>query len=168
VKGLNNQTLLAKNPEELSKFREDVSELNRKIGILTSQMTEAKEKISQLNKAVVEATNVPVEIAGTLQKVRVEFSTLSKLVYGDNIKASREFETVPSLTSRFGMLEYQLYENTTGVTKTHRANKSIVEQELLDASEQYTLINDKIDNIIDTLRKIGIPYILNSGSWKDE
>lgn len=168
VKGLNNQTLLAKNPEELSKFREDVSELNRKIGILTSQMTEAKEKISQLNKAVVEATNVPVEIAGTLQKVRVEFSTLSKLVYGDNIKASREFETVPSLTSRFGMLEYQLYENTTGVTKTHRANKSIVEQELLDASEQYTLINDKLDNIIDTLRKIGIPYILNSGSWKDE
>ena len=31
VRGLNNQTLIAKNPEELTKFRAEVAELNRKV-----------------------------------------------------------------------------------------------------------------------------------------
>ncbi|MFM7637523.1 MAG: WD40/YVTN/BNR-like repeat-containing protein, partial [Crocinitomicaceae bacterium] len=134
VKGLNNQTLLAKNPEELFIFREEVRELNRKIGILTTQMAESKDQINQLSKVIVDATNVPLELSGNIQKLKEDYRQLNTLVNGDNIKFSREFETAPSLSSRFGMLEYQLYDNTTGVTKTHRANKSIVELELVEAT----------------------------------
>jgi hypothetical protein len=93
---------------------------------------------------------------------------LNTLVYGDNIKSSREFETAPSLSSRFGMLEYQLYDNTTGVTKTHRANKSIVELELVEATQQYTRIKDSLNEILNKLRNAGVPYIKNAGSWKNE
>lgn len=168
VKGLNNQTLLAKNPEELFIFREEVRELNRKIGILTTQMAESKDQINQLNKVIVDATNVPLELSGNIQKLKEDFHRLNTLVYGDNIKSSREFETAPSLSSRFGMLEYQLYDNTTGVTKTHRANKSIVELELVEASQQYTRIKDTLNEVINKLRNAGVPYIKNAGSWKSE
>lgn len=168
VKGLNNQTLLAKNPEELFIFREEVRELNRKIGILTTQMAESKDQINQLNKVIVDATNVPLELSGNIQKLKEDFYRLNTLVYGDNIKSSREFETAPSLSSRFGMLEYQLYDNTTGVTKTHRANKSIVELELVEASQQYTRIKDTLNEVINKLRNAGVPYIKNAGSWKSE
>ncbi|MBM3455698.1 MAG: hypothetical protein FJX80_11195 [Bacteroidetes bacterium] len=168
VKGLNNQTLLAKNPEELFIFREEVRELNRKIGILTTQMAESKDQINQLSKVIVDATNVPLELSGNIQKLREDYRQLNTLVYGDNIKSSREFETAPSLSSRFGMLEYQLYDNTTGVTKTHRANKSIVELELVEATQQYTRIKDSLNEILNKLRNAGVPYIKNAGSWKNE
>ena len=168
VKGLNNQTLYAKNPEELFIFREEVRELNRKIGILTTQMAESKDQMNTLSKVIVDATNVPLEISGTIQKLKEDFYQLNKLVYGDNIKSSREFETAPSLSSRFGMLEYQLYDNTTGVTKTHRANKSIVELELVEVSQQYTRIKDTLNEVINKLRNAGVPYIKNAGSWKSE
>ncbi len=168
VKGLNNQTLLAKNPEELFIFREEVRELNRKIGILTTQMAESKDQINQLTKVIVDATNVPLELSGNIQKLKEDFHRLNTLVFGDNIKSSREFETAPSLSSRFGMLEYQLYDNTTGVTKTHRANKSIVELELVEASQQYTRIKDTLNEVINKLRNAGVPYIKNAGSWKSE
>ncbi|MFM7466612.1 MAG: VPS10 domain-containing protein [Crocinitomicaceae bacterium] len=168
VKGLNNQTLLAKNPEELFIFREEVRELNRKIGILTTQMAESKDQINQLSKVIVDATNVPLELSGNIQKLKEDYRQLNTLVNGDNIKFSREFETAPSLTSRFGMLEYQLYDNTTGVTKTHRANKSIVELELVEATQQYTRIKDSLNEVINKLRNAGVPYIKNAGSWKNE
>jgi photosystem II stability/assembly factor-like uncharacterized protein len=168
VKGLNNQTLLAKNPEELFIFREEVRELNRKIGILTTQMAESKDQISQLSKVIVDATNVPLELSGNIQKLKEDYRQLNTLVYGDNIKSSREFETAPSLSSRFGMLEYQLYDNTTGVTKTHRANKSIVELELVEATQQYTRIKDSLNEVMNKLRNVGVPYIKNAGSWKNE
>jgi photosystem II stability/assembly factor-like uncharacterized protein len=168
VKGLNNQTLLAKNPEELFIFREEVRELNRKIGILTTQMAESKDQINTLSKVIVDATNVPLEISGTIQKLKEDFHRLNTLVYGDNIKSSREFETAPSLSSRFGMLEYQLYDNTTGVTKTHRSNKTIVDSELVEATQQYTRIKDTLNDVINKLRNAGVPYIKNAGSWKNQ
>jgi len=161
VKGLNNQTLIAKNSDELFIFREEVRELNRKIGILTSQMAEAKEQISQISKALTEATNVPIELSGSIQKLKEEYRKLNVLVYGDNIRSSREFETAPSLSSRFGMLEYQLFENTTGVTKTHRANKLLVESELQQATQEYTGIRDILSDLITKLRNAGVPYIRN-------
>ena len=167
VQGLNNQTLLANNQDELFKFREEVRELNRRIGILNGQMSEAKEKLSLLNKTISEATNIPVELSGNLHKLKVEINLLNKLVNGDNIRAQHEFETTPSLNSRFGMLEYQLYENTTGVTKTHRANKEIVEDELTNANNQLVQIKLKLDDLILKLKNAGVPFIKNSGNWRD-
>jgi hypothetical protein len=90
-------------------------------------------------------------------------------MYGDGIKTSREFEDKPSISGRLGLIEYMLYENTTGVTSSQRRNLSIVENE-------YNIMREVLDKAIDALNSIeskldalGIPYTINKGKdWKEE
>jgi hypothetical protein len=67
------------------------------------------------------------------------------------------------------MVEYQLYENTAGVSNTHRANKAIAE-------EEYQLFRKKLNEVIQRmevlegkLATVGIPYTKSRGlDWKRE
>ena len=54
VRGLNNQTLIAKNPEELIKFRAEVAELNRKVSGCGNLMNEAKEELDFIIEALMD------------------------------------------------------------------------------------------------------------------
>ena len=65
------------------------------------------------------------------------------------------------------MVEYQLYDNTTGVSNTHKANKAIAE-------EEYQLFRTKLNELIQRmellegkLAAVGIPYSKSRGlDWK--
>jgi hypothetical protein len=88
-------------------------------------------------------------------------------MWGDKIKEKHEFEFDPSISSRLGMVEYQLYDNTSGVTKTHRANKEIAE-------EQYNAMRTKLNDAIKRLEilqakldAMNVPYTKSKGAgWK--
>jgi hypothetical protein len=54
VKALNNQTLVAKNPQELAAFRSEVSELNRKVSGANRLMDESIDELSQYGHEFIE------------------------------------------------------------------------------------------------------------------
>jgi len=80
-------------------------------------------------------------------------------MWGDRIKSSREFEVEPSLSERFNMLEYKLYENRSGVSNTHRRNKEIVEKEWISLNQKIENIDTKIALLKENLKKAGLPFI---------
>jgi len=168
VKGLNNQTLIAKNPEELKAFRAEVAELNRQVSGTEKVMRETKEKIELIEKALLGYPNTDLMLMETIRSMKVSYKDLEVTMWGDRARSSRDFETVPSISGRLGMVGYQLYQNTAGVSNTHRANKSIAEK-------QYKDLKIKLNQIIAYLKAVEnkldgiIPYTKSKGDdWKQD
>ena len=168
VKGLNNQTLIAKNPEALKAFRAEVAELNRQVSGTEKVMQETKEKIDIIEKALLGYPNADLDLMETIRSMKVTYKDLEVKMWGDDARSSRDFETVPSISSRLGMVGYQLYQNTTGVTNTHRANKNIAEK-------QYKELKTKLNQILSYLNALEkklegiIPYTKAKGEdWKKD
>ena len=168
VKGLNNQTLLAENPEELKEFRAEMSELNRKVSGTEKVMGETKESLELIEKALLNYPNTDLTLLKSVREMMVSLKDLEVLMWGDKARSSRDFETVPSISGRLGMVGYQIYQNTAGVTKTHRSNKQIAEK-------QYNALRTELNEIIGELNGIEsklegiIPYTKNKGAnWKKD
>lgn len=169
VKGLNNQTLVAKNPEELKAFRAQVSELNRKVSGTSRLMNESKEELDLIEQALINYPNTDLSLLKETRALKLIYDDCAVAIWGDKIKEAHEFEFEPSITSRLGMVEYQLYDNTTGVTKTHRLNKEIAE-------EQYNAMRAKLNDMIKRLEILqskldaaNVPYTKSKGAdWKKE
>ena len=168
VKGLNNQTLIAKNPEALKAFRAELAELNRQVSGTEKVMQETKEKIDIIEKALLGYPNADLDLMETIRSMKVTYKDLEVKMWGDDARSSRDFETIPSISSRLGMVGYQLYQNTTGVTNTHRANKNIAEK-------QYKELKTKLNQILSYLNAVEkklegiIPYTKSKGEdWKKD
>jgi hypothetical protein len=169
VKALNNQTLVAKNPEELKAFRAEVAELNRKVSGTGRLMNESKEELDLIEQALINYPNTDLSLLQETRALKLIYDDCAIAMWGDKIKEAHEFESEPSITARLGMVEYQLYDNTTGVTKTHRLNKEIAE-------EQYNSMRSKLNEMIKRLEALQVkldeahvPYTKSKGvDWKRE
>jgi hypothetical protein len=85
------------------------------------------------------------------------------------LKTAKEFETIPSITGRLGLVEYMLSDNTTGVTKSQRTNKAIVQEEYVAFQLKLSEITNRLKEIEMQLEKSKIPYIKgNYDSWKKD
>ncbi|MFY7668943.1 MAG: VPS10 domain-containing protein [Crocinitomicaceae bacterium] len=167
VKGLNNQTLVAKNPEELKAFRAEVAELNRKVSGAGRLMNETKDELDIIEQALIEYPNTDLSHLQETRALKLIYDECALAMWGDKIKEKHEFEFEPSISSRLGMVEYQLYDNTSAVTKTHRANKEVAE-------EQYNAMRTKLNDVIKRLESLqtkldamNVPYTKSKGAgWK--
>jgi len=158
VKGLNNQTLVAKDQNALNAFRAEVAELNRRVSGAEKRFEELNEELGLIEKAVLNYPNTDLQLLKEIRALKVMKSELRMQLYGDELRAKHEFETAPSFTSRLGMLEYQLAENTTGVSKTHQANLAMVNQEYAKLNEGLKSYQARVIALHQALEKAQIPY----------
>lgn len=169
VKALNNQTLVASNPEALQKFRSDVAEMSRKVRGTGNLMREAKDKLDVYQTAILSYPGAEISLIEEVKNLKIVYDLCVVEMYGDRIKSSREFETYPSISDRMGLVEYQIYENTVDVSNTRLKNLQIVQEEYLE-------LRKKLDDIIVRTRKLeeqldakGIPYTKGKDeSWKED
>jgi hypothetical protein len=104
-----------------------------------------------------------------MKTIERNLDTCDVLLNGDKVLSGKEFETVPSINDRLGMTEYQVYANTTGVSKTQKINLEIVEKQHL----AVRLILDEALNDLKEIAKIlesqKVPYIKGSNEeWKKD
>jgi photosystem II stability/assembly factor-like uncharacterized protein len=168
VRGLNNQTLVASNSDELKSFRAEMAELNRKVSGTEKVMRETKDRIDIIEKAILNYPNTDMSLLETIRSSRLTYKDLEVKMWGDQAKSSRDFETEPSISGRLGMVGYQLYQNTTGVTNTHRKNKAISEKQY---NELKTVLNKVITDLDGVDKKLEgiIPYTKGKGAdWKKD
>lgn len=169
VRGLNNQTLLAKNPTALDAFRTEVAELNRQVSGASTLMSEYKEKLKYIKHATTRYPGMDLNWVSKVKSLELSFEELTTELYGDRLKSSLEMETEPSLANRLGITEYQLFSNTTGVTQTQRTNLAL-------ASEQYEAFRAKLNSAIveieqieDAMNALGAPYMKGADKdWKED
>jgi len=168
VKGLNNQTLLAKDQTELNAFRAEVAELNRQVSGAEKRFEELNEELTIIEKAVLNYPNTDLELLKEIRALKVLKAELRLQLSGDELRTKHEFETAPSFTSRLGMLEYQLAENTSGVSKNHRANYAMVVQEYTTFKTSLKAYQERVIALHSALEKAQIPYTKSRLDWKED
>ena len=169
VVGLNNQTLLASNSEELDQFRADVAETQRRINGASKLMSETSAKLKLYKHVIRTYPNTDLSLLSKTKSIETTLEKCELMLWGDRLRSSHEFETSPSISGRIGIVEYQLSSNTTGVTNTQRTNKAIAEEEY---AEYKTLLDSAIVQLKaleKTLEKAKIPYIKGKDeNWKED
>ena len=167
VKGLNNQTLMAKNSNELVVFRNEVAALSQQLSNASNWMSEAKEVLENMETSLKNYPNTELALLTETRALTLLYDNCATDMWGDRVKSSREFETVPSINDRMGMVEYQLYENTAGVSTTHQANKVIVEEQFTALSASLADMSKRIQVLQDKLALVPIPFTKSlSHFWK--
>lgn len=169
VVGLNNQTLIANNTKELVQFRKEIAETKRQIDGAGRLMHETNDKLKYFEEAIKNYPNTDMSLLKEIEDLKNQLEDCQIMLYGDGLKSSHEFETEPGIAGRIGMVYYQVFENTTGVTQTHRTNKAIAE-------EAYTEFRTKLDDAIVRLRaieeklsEVPIPYVKGKDeNWKED
>ncbi len=161
VVGLNNQTLLAQNQKELKLFRLELLEINRNFEKMEKEFKHIKNKLDLMLSAVVDEANGPVELTKEINNYKISLDIISIKLFGDRLRSSNEFETSPSLSERFGMLQYKLYSNTAGVTKSHRSDLDIVQREMKINSEEIEKIKSKIVKMEELMKNRSMPFFKN-------
>lgn len=169
VKALNNQSLVASDNTALIAFRKEVAEINRSISGSNKLMQEANEKLNLLKHAVTNYPNADLKFLEEIQAIRLGLADCSLLLYGDRLKASKEFEIPPSILERLGTVEYQLYESTTGVTSTQRKQIAIVKEEYTAFRNQLDPLLVRLKTLETKLAEVPIPYTKGGNeSWKED
>jgi photosystem II stability/assembly factor-like uncharacterized protein len=169
VKSLNNQTLLATNPSELNTFRKEVAELQRSISGSARIMNEFKSKLELMKIAITQYPNTDLTLLEEVRKIELAIDNCSISLYGDGLKASKEFETPPSVYDRLGHVEDQIYESTSGVTKTQKENIRIVQEEYQIFKKQLDTVLVDIKTLDRKLSSFSIPYTkAQDENWKEE
>jgi hypothetical protein len=168
VKALGNQTLIAKNPEELNAFRKEVAEVSRKVSGVGEIIQEFVTQLGLVETALLNYPNTDVRLLKEVKALSLGLDSCKLIMYGDELLTKHEFESAPSMTGRLGMVEYMLYDNTTGVTNTHRSNLAAVNEEFTGVSARIKQMLTTFYGIEEQLALVPIPYTKSRGLlWKE-
>jgi hypothetical protein len=169
VKALNNQTLVAQDQKGLQDFRAAVAETGRKVRGTNRLMNETKEKLDLIQTALTSYPNTDTKLLEEVKLLKTEFQKCLVMMNGDRTKSSREFETVPGINERLGLVEYAIYENTVDVSNTRKKNLSIVQEEYAELRKILDDIIKRTRTIEEKLDNQGIPYTKGkTESWKED
>ena len=159
VVGLNNQTLIATDPSSLEQFRSDLMEFNRKLSTSSQKLEERSEQIKTLATALITYPNTSISLLKEIQELQLQKDACRTLLYGDEVKKSKEFEALPGIMERFGLIQYMVSDNTTGVSNNHRQQFSIIQEEFLQFQLLINEIDKRMNALLNQLQQEGIPYI---------
>ena len=159
VVGLNNQTLIAADPSSLEQFRSDLMEFNRKLSTSSQKLEERSVQIKTLATALITYPNTSISLLKEIQELQLQKDACRTLLYGDELKKSKEFEALPGIMERFGLIQYMVSDNTTGVSNNHRQQFSIIQEEYLQYQLLLNEIDKKMNALLNQLQQEGIPYI---------
>ena len=161
VKGLNNQSLLADDMNALLEFRSELSEFNRTFDYFTANFKKTQKKIDQIQAALLNESNGLIHLIGQTQEIKDLLNQISIELFGDKLKSSYEFETAPSLTERFGMLQYKVYANTSGITNTHKKDFELCSRQFEKMRDNTREIEKRILSIQKEMEEAGMPHMLD-------
>ena len=60
---------------------------------------------------------------------------------------------------RFGLIQYMLSDNTTGVSVNQRQQFALIQEEYLEFQLQFSDLDKKANDILNRLEQEGVPYI---------
>ena len=166
---LNNLSLPTVNASELVQFKKEVAELQRSIAGSSRIMGEVNEKLDLIEHAIRTYPGTDLSLLKEVERLRNSYHDCTVKLWGDGIRANNEFETVPSITNRIGIVEYQLFANRSGMTKTQQTNKAIAEEEYKEFRISLDDILVRIKSLESKLEVAKIPYIKGKDErWKED
>ena len=150
VKGLNAATLAATDKNALDAFSKKVAELRRVTAGADQYRSEAMNKIKFMKAAALDVSVGSSDVLKKIHDLEIKLKEINLLLNGNSSLASREFETLPSINTRIGNIQYSIWNASAAPTKTFVQSYDV-------AATQFTIVLadlNKVDTEIKELESL--------------
>lgn len=158
VELLDERSVPVQNRLALLSFQKEVKELRRVVSILNKQKQEADTQVKYLERAFAATTGTDMKRLKQIEDLRIKLEQLDIVLNGDKSLSKREFETVPSLNNRIGLVVWGMWSHSGDVTGTQKKNYDVAKEMYLDASNQFSVIKTELNTLNTELDKVKAPY----------
>jgi len=169
VTGLNFASLPAEDKKAVLAFSNQVAELKRAFSGAEVFMGEMENRISKIQKAVLNAPGVKMESIEEVNKISGVLTKLKVTAEGDKSLAKREFATGPSLNSRIETIVGSTWNATCDPTGTAKQSYQVAATEFKTFLADLKIQNQALEKIEAQLELNKAPYTPGRfPEWKGE
>ncbi len=159
VKALNNTVLPAENRDEKVAFQREVSELSRSMQGAGRMISEVKNKLKHIKKAITYVEDVDASLMPDYIKINEALTDIEREMMGDRIKTKLDIDQPPSPVGRIGWITYEQKYSTSAPTETHKMSLAIAKEEFTPLLDQLkSLVNNDLNALETKLENADAPY----------
>ena len=158
IKSLNAASLPAKDKLALDAFSKKVGKLRIIAGSTDAYRSDLTEKLKYMRQAIIDAPNLETGFSVEIKSIQMALNQINTRLNGDNTRAKREFETLPSINGRIGNIVYGLWSTTAAPTQTHEESYATAFKQLEAVHTELLAIGERVKNMETRLDAAGVPY----------
>ncbi len=136
VSHLSNLSLPAEKSADLVLLQNQLDALQQRMDLVSRQMDEVETRLDRIEKQVDFGVNSPANLRGEVAKVRAEWRSLGVVLDGDELIASKEFETMPGLRDRLSSALWGSYSMRSDPTQSMKDQRRVVAEQLTELEKQ--------------------------------
>ncbi len=136
VAHLSNLSLPAEKSADLVLLQSQLDALQQRMDLVSRQMDEVETRLDRIEKQVDYGVNSPANLRGEVAKVRTEWRSLGLILDGDELIASKEFETMPGLRDRLSSALWGSYSMRSDPTQSMKDQRRVVAEQLTELEKQ--------------------------------
>lgn len=169
IKNLNNHAIVIENKDALNVFRKDVTDLIRVVRGSDNLLNENKEKLDLMEHAIMTYPGTNLAWLKEVKDIKFEIEKCEEIMYGNQLLAKYEFEVLPGIQGRLGMIEGQITETTTEISKSQQEHLKLIQELYQEYRIKLNAIITRINEMDKKLVDASIPYIKGqTKDWKIE
>ncbi|MFN8338456.1 MAG: glycosyl hydrolase [Saprospiraceae bacterium] len=166
TKLLDQASLPAKDFASNVDFYKKVSALAKDISAADDQINRMEFRLKNAENAMMDMPASTTELASTIYKIRESLLPLKLKLRGDDARARREFETMPSINDRVNGIMGSIWNSTADVPKIYLDDFAIGQKQFQEIYPMLKDLDSKVSDIEMVLTKNGAPY--TPGRWPDK
>ena len=136
VSHLSNLSLPAEKSADLVLLQSQLDALQQRMDLVSRQMDEVETRLDRIEKQVDYGVNSPANLRGEVAKVRAEWRSLGLILDGDELIASKEFETMPGLRDRLSSALWGAFSMRSDPTQSMKDQRRVVAEQLTELEKQ--------------------------------
>lgn len=169
IKTLHTTSLPPADKVAIESFSKKLSAMRIMSSSVNSYRSELDNKLKYIQQALIESPSLPLELSATARGLKLRLNKVNTILNGDQTKAKREFETLPSVNGIISGLVFGLWSTSSAPTQTFVSSLDKARSELRTAYDEIRSIDLEVTKIEKTLNQSNTPYTPGRlPDWIDE
>ena len=140
-------------------FQYQVSELQRRIGVASSELGRQLERLEYMRAALLRTPSASAELFGGIDEIALAFDEVVLRLQGDGLRGSLNESSAPSVANRVGNVVGGHWQTRQNPTATQRRNIEIAESELAGIERDLAgIIDGPLAELEEALAGAGAPW----------
>ncbi len=157
-KFLNNTTLPSSDMKDNVAFYKKLSSFRKEMSAVDDLVGNMDNRLKNINLAIQELPAPPKDLLKQAYDVNQMLVTVRTALYGDNTKASREFETKPSISGRLYGAIYAVWNTTSTIPNMYRQSVDVAYKQYKQVLGDVKTAHEKVLAIEKELDRLGASY----------
>lgn len=159
VKALDNRSMPSADPVAKATFQREVEELARSIQGAGSIMEEIKDKLAHIEVAIAQIESPNEDLYREYITIKQKMTSISRRLYGDEIKSILDIDEPPTPASRIGWIVYEQKYTSSDPTATHISSLAIAKEEFAPILKDIQdIVQNDLQKLEEKLEEADAPY----------